>query len=127
MPREKKYSIDIRITSVFLPEESDPSKDQFAFAYTITIHNSGTLSAQLLSRYWIITNSADKSFEVRGEGVVGEQPLLPPAQTYEYTSGVIIDTPVGTMQGSYQMIAEDGHLFEAQIPAFTLAVPKKLH
>lgn len=127
MSKEKKYSIDIRIVTAFLPDQSDPSKDQYAFAYTITIHNAGKLAAQLLSRHWLITNAEDKSFEVKGDGVVGEQPLLPPGQTYEYTSGVIIDTPVGTMQGSYQMIAEDGHLFEAQIPAFTLAPPQKLH
>ncbi len=123
----KKYAIEVRVETAYLEQESSPDENQFVFAYTISIHNAGSVAAQLLSRHWIITNANNKVYQVQGEGVVGEQPHLAPGQTYQYTSGAMIDTPVGTMQGSYHMIAADGTLFEAEISPFVLAMPNKLH
>jgi len=110
-----------------MPEQSDEDENRFVFAYTITITNTGTVAAKLLSRHWVITDSENRVQEVRGMGVIGEQPLLQPAESFEYTSGAAIATPVGTMRGSYQMMAEDGTAFDAPISEFTLSMPRVLH
>jgi ApaG protein len=123
----KKYQISITVNTTYLAEQSDPSADRYVFAYTITIANSGTVAAQLISRHWIITDAENVTQEVKGLGVVGEQPLLRPGESFEYTSGTAMATPVGTMRGSYQMVAEDGNKFDAEIPVFTLSMPRVLH
>src|SRR3712207_6301837 len=105
---ESKYHITVSTRAAFVPEQSDAEGSRYVFAYTIRIENTGTLAAQLVSRHWIITDADNKVQEVKGEGVVGEQPLLQPGQSFEYTSGAAIATPVGTMRGTYQMVAEDG-------------------
>ena len=127
MADDKRYEISIITRTAYLADQSDPSRNQYVFAYTITVTNAGTVAAQLVSRHWIITDSDHHVQEVKGAGVVGQQPLLRPGETFEYTSGANLTTPVGTMRGSYQMIAEDGHAFEAEIPMFTLPVPRVLH
>lgn len=124
---EKKHDISVTAQTAFLPEQSDPGRGRYVFAYTITITNRGNASAQLVSRHWIITDADDKVQEVRGLGVIGEQPYLRPGESFEYTSGTAIATPVGTMRGSYQMVAEDGTHFDAPIPPFMLAIPRVLH
>ena len=111
----------------YLPDQSDEPGGRYVFAYTITIRNTGSVAAQLISRHWIITDAQGLVQEVRGLGVVGAQPLLQPGESFEYTSGTSIATPVGTMRGSYQMLAQDGTRFEATIPEFTLSVPRVLH
>lgn len=123
----EKYCIDIKVKTAFVEAQSDPLADRYVFAYTITITNVGTVAAQLLTRHWIITDANDKVQEVQGEGVVGEQPHLAPGTSFQYTSGAVLETPVGTMGGSYQMIADDGTQFDAEIPVFTLCVPRTLH
>lgn len=110
-----------------LAEQSDEADNRFVFSYTITLTNNGDSTVQLLSRHWIITDSNNQVQEVRGQGVVGEQPVLKPGQSFGYTSGTVISTPVGTMTGSYQMVAEDGTKFDAPIPQFVLSVPRVLH
>ena len=110
-----------------LPEQTDASADIYGFAYTITIRNTGTVPARLLSRHWLITDATGKVQEVRGDGVVGEQPRLRPGEGFEYTSGAVLETDLGTMEGSYSVEADDGTVFDAPIPAFTLAVPRTLH
>lgn len=127
MAESKKYDIKIDVNTNYIPEQSDPSSDRYVFAYTVTIANHGTASAQLISRHWIITDAENKVQEVRGLGVVGEQPFLKPGETFEYTSGTSMSSPVGTMRGSYQMVAEDGQKFDAEIPEFTLSMPRILH
>jgi ApaG protein len=127
MAQEKRYDIAVSAQAQHLPEQSDEKASHYAFAYTIAIRNVGSVAAQLISRHWIITDARGRVQEVRGLGVVGEQPLLRPGERYEYTSGAAIGTPVGTMRGSYQMLAEDGTRFDAQIPEFTLSVPRVLH
>lgn len=127
MAESKKYEIAVSAQTQYLEEQSDPANGRFVFAYTITIRNSGTIAAQLISRHWIITDADGQVQEVRGLGVVGHQPLLQPGESFEYTSGSAIGTPVGTMRGSYQMTAEDGSQFEAPIAEFTLAMPRVLH
>jgi len=122
-----KYQIAVRARSTFLPEQSNVDEGRYVFAYTITITNTGSEAAQLISRHWIITDSDGQVQEVRGLGVVGEQPVLRPQESFEYTSGAAIATPVGTMRGSYQMKADDGTTFEAAIPQFTLSMPRVLH
>ncbi len=122
-----KYRVDITAKTVYLPEQSAPDTDRYVFAYTITMVNAGTVAVRLLARHWIITDANDKTQEVRGEGVVGHQPYLAPGMSFEYTSGTIIESPVGTMRGSYQMVAEDGATFDAEIPQFTLSMPRTLH
>ncbi|HET7596243.1 MAG TPA: Co2+/Mg2+ efflux protein ApaG [Burkholderiales bacterium] len=124
---EKKYEITVKARSSFLPEQSDTANQRYVFAYTITITNTGTVAAQLVSRHWVISDADNQVQEVRGAGVVGEQPLLKPQESFEYTSGAAIATPVGSMRGSYQMVAEDGVKFDAEIPAFTLSAPRVLH
>ncbi|CAN0402061.1 unnamed protein product, partial [Phaeothamnion confervicola] len=123
----KKYDITVSATVTHVPGQSNEASNRYVFAYTIKIVNSGSVAARLVSRHWVITDSDDHVQEVRGMGVVGEQPLLKPQQSYEYTSAAAIATPVGTMRGSYQMVAEDGVAFEAPIPAFTLSAPRVLH
>jgi ApaG protein len=122
-----KYHISINVNTTYLADQSDPSSDRYVFAYTITIANTGTVAAQLISRHWIITDAENVTQEVKGLGVVGEQPLLRPGESFEYTSGTAMATPVGTMRGTYQMVAEDGNKFDAEIPVFTLSMPRVLH
>ena len=127
MAESGKYDITVAVKSAYLADQSDPSRNQFVFAYTITITNTGAISAQLISRHWIITDSEHQVQEVKGPGVVGQQPKLQPGESFEYTSGTSLPTAVGTMRGTYQMIAEDGRSFDADIPLFTLSVPRVLH
>ena len=123
----KPYDISVKTHTVYIADQSDPANDRYVFAYTITINNTGSAAAQLVSRHWIITDAANKVQEVRGKGVVGEQPHLRPGESFEYTSGSAIATPVGTMRGSYQMVADDGEKFDVAIPEFTLSMPRVLH
>ncbi len=121
------YDINISVESAYIEAQSSPQEDRYVFAYTVTIENTGSVAAKLLSRHWIITDAASKVQEVKGEGVVGEQPHLSPGEVFRYTSAAMIETPVGTMQGSYQMIADDGVNFDVPIAAFGLLVPNALH
>jgi ApaG protein len=121
------HEITVTARTQYLADQSDEAADRYVFAYTMTIRNSGTATAQLVSRHWIITDANGKVQEVKGLGVVGEQPKLAPGESFEYTSGAAIATPVGTMRGSYQMVAEDGTKFEAPIAEFTLSIPRVLH
>ena len=123
----QKYSVKVAAQSFYIEEQSVPEQGRYVFAYTITIRNEGAMPARLLSRHWIITDSNGKVEQVRGEGVVGEQPYLRPGEGFQYTSGAVIETPVGSMQGSYRMVADDGVAFEARIPVFTLSAPRILH
>jgi ApaG protein len=127
MSGHDKHSIEVAVRTAFVPAQSSPENNRYVFAYTITITNSGTVPAKLLTRHWVITDANEKTQEVRGEGVVGEQPYLVPGMSFEYTSGTILETPVGVMRGTYQMVADDGTRFDAEIPAFTLSVPRTLH
>jgi ApaG protein len=121
------HAIDVRVRTRFLPDQSTPDERRYVFAYTIRIHNAGRIGAKLLGRHWLITDDEGKVQEVRGEGVVGEQPWLRPGEDFEYTSGAVLETPLGSMQGSYQMLADDGTRFDAPIAPFTLSVPRILH
>ena len=121
------YRITVTTRTVFIPDQSDEGAERFVFAYTINIANHGQIPVQLISRRWVIIDANQRVQEVRGLGVVGAQPLLRPGEQFEYTSGTAIATPVGSMRGSYQMVAEDGSPFEAEIPEFILAVPRVLH
>ena len=121
------HDIEVWVQTRFLPEQSTPEDARFVFAYTIRIHNSGAVPARLISRHWLITDDNGKVQEVRGEGVVGEQPWLRPGDDFEYTSGAVLETALGTMEGSYQMLADDGTHFDATIAPFTLSVPRTLH
>jgi ApaG protein len=116
-------SIRIEVQTAFLADQSDPPEDRYVFAYTITIRNQGKLPARLLTRHWLITDANGKIEEVRGDGVIGEQPRILPGELHRYSSGAVLDTPVGTMEGSYNMLSDDGISFEARIPRFRLAVP----
>lgn len=127
MAESKKHEINITVHTTYVPDQSDPESDRYVFAYTIQIANEGTEAAQLISRHWVITDAENRVQEVRGLGVVGEQPFLRPGEMFEYTSGTSLATPVGTMRGSYQMVAEDGQKFDAEIPEFTLTMPRVLH
>ena len=127
MSETKKYDVKVTAQSFFLPDQSDEENDQYVFAYTIRIENTGQVPAQVISRHWIITDADNQVQEVRGMGVVGEQPILKPGQHFEYTSGSSINTIVGTMRGTYQMVAEDGTRFDAVVPEFSLSVPRVLH
>jgi ApaG protein len=122
-----KYDITIKVHTAYIPEQSDPASDRYVFSYTVTIENTGTVAAQLISRHWIITDADSKVQEVRGLGVVGEQPFLRPGESFEYTSGTSMGTPVGAMRGTYQMVAEDGQKFDAEIGEFALSMPRVLH
>ena len=121
------YQFDIAVATRFLDEQSVPEEGRFVFAYTVHIRNDGKVPAQLLGRRWLITDGNGKVQEVVGEGVVGEQPWLRPGEGFEYTSGAVLETDIGTMRGSYDMLADDGTRFAAPIPAFTLSVPRTLH
>jgi len=123
----KSYEIKIDVATNYIVDQSEPDVDRYVFAYTITIENLGDLPARLLSRHWVITDANGKVQEVKGDGVVGEQPHLNPGETFRYSSGAVLETPVGAMQGSYRMKADNGTHFEAPIPPFTLAVPGVLH
>ena len=127
MTERKRYEITVAPKVTFLAEQSDPDKNHFVFAYTITVTNTGDIAAQLVSRHWIITDAEHRVQEVKGQGVVGKQPVLRPGESFEYTSGASIPTAVGTMRGSYHMVAEDGLAFDVPIPAFTLSIPRTLH
>lgn len=124
---DPRYQISVQAQSVFIREQSQPEKDRYAFAYTITIRNTGFIAARLLNRHWIITDANGRVQEVRGEGVVGEQPHLEPGASFRYISGTLLETPVGSMHGSYEMIADDGTRFAAPIAPFSLAMPMHLH
>ena len=119
--------IRVEVETSYVDEQSDPNERRYVFSYTITIRNEGSVPARLLKRHWIITDSNGKVQEVRGEGVVGEQPYLKPGQGFRYSSGAVLETPVGAMQGSYEMVADDGEQFDAPIAAFRLAMPGLLH
>jgi len=121
------HKINIEVETNYLDDQSEPREQRYVFAYTITIRNEGDVPAKLLTRHWIITDANGRVQEVRGPGVVGEQPYLKPGQGFRYSSGAVLETPVGTMQGSYQMLADDGAKFDAPIPAFRLAMPGMLH
>lgn len=122
-----KYEFTVTVSPRFLPEQSDPDNERYLFAYTIRIVNSGQATAQLMSRHWIITDANQHVEEVRGPGVVGEQPRLAPGEAFEYTSGCPLPTPFGSMRGSYQCVAEDGTTFDVPIAEFLLSVPRTLH
>ena len=127
MSKAPSHKIDVTAKSTYVAEHSAPSEGRFVFAYTIKIHNQGDIAAKLITRHWVITDADGKEQEVFGEGVVGEQPLLQPGENFEYTSGTVLDTPVGCMHGHYQMVAEDGMSFKTTIPAFTLSCPNMLN
>jgi ApaG protein len=122
-----RYHVTVTPRASYLSEQSDADENRYAFSYTITITNTGAVPAQLISRHWIITDANNMVQEVNGQGVVGAQPRLGPGQSFEYTSGAVLPTPVGTMRGRYRMIASDGTAFEAEIPEFTLSMPRVLH
>jgi ApaG protein len=125
--RMSQYEFSVTSQVRYLPEESDPERRQYAFAYTLTIRNTGQVSSQLIARHWVITDSENHVQEVKGLGVVGHQPLLKPGEQFEYTSWAVIATPVGTMRGEYFCVAEDGERFEAPVPEFVLRMPRTLH
>lgn len=127
MEKKTDYAIQVAAKAFYLEEQSNPEQDRYVFAYTVVIQNQGSIAAKLLSRHWIITDANGKIEEVRGEGVVGEQPYLRPGEGFQYTSGAILETSVGSMHGSYQLLADDGMAFDAEIPAFVLAIPRTLH
>lgn len=127
MEATNQHGVVIQTQVNYLPDQSDEAGDRFVFSYTITITNLGSTTAKLISRHWIITDAHNHVQEVRGQGVVGEQPVLKPNQSFEYTSGTVLTTQVGTMRGSYQMQSEDGSQFEVEIPQFVLSVPRVLH
>lgn len=123
----KPYDIVVSVTPRYLPEQSAPDEQHYVFAYTVRISNRGQQAAQVISRHWIITDGRQKTQEVRGLGVVGQQPLLGPGESFEYTSGCPLPTPVGTMRGFYHCVGENGVPFDVTIPEFTLAMPRTLH
>jgi len=127
MTTDKRYECSVAVSTEFLPDQSDIQAGRYAFSYHITISNTGSVAAQLISRHWVITDAEKKVQEVRGLGVVGEQPLLQPSASFDYVSGTVLNTAVGTMHGSYQFTAVDGTQFEVAIPAFTLTMPRVLH
>ena len=119
--------INVDVDTLYIESESSPVNSQYVFAYTITITNTGTEAAQLMTRHWVITDANGHIEEVRGDGVVGEQPYLKPGEGFQYTSGAVLKTPVGTMSGSYQMVTDSGNNFDAEIPEFILSSPRTLH
>jgi len=121
------HRIAVEVATNYVEDQSDPREQRYVFAYTITITNHGDVPARLMTRHWIITDANGKVQEVRGDGVVGAQPHLKPGQGFRYSSGAVLETPVGTMQGSYQMVADDGHQFDAPIAPFSLAMPGVVH
>lgn len=127
MTDKTKYNIEVKVEPAYLEDQSLPGEDRYVFAYTVTIRNRGAVAARLISRHWIIADANGAEREVKGEGVVGEQPHLDPGRDFRYTSGAVLETPVGSMRGKYHMLADDGVKFDADIPAFTLAIPRTLH
>ena len=127
MERSTDYALDISVATRYLDDQSEPEQDRYVFAYTISIRNTGNVPAKVLGRHWLITDGNGKVQEVEGEGVIGEQPWLRPGDDFEYTSGAVLETTHGMMEGSYRMLADDGTSFEAPIPAFSLSVPRTLH
>ncbi|MEW7977862.1 MAG: Co2+/Mg2+ efflux protein ApaG [Candidatus Sedimenticola endophacoides] len=127
MQQQARRTFDIRVTTVFVEQQSIPEEDHYVFSYTITIKNTGEVAARLISRHWLITDANGKTQEVHGEGVVGEQPYLQPGDNFSYTSGTALATPIGRMRGSYQMRTERGEFFDAPIPVFSLAKPNTLN
>jgi len=125
--QEDRYPILVSVKTHYLNEKSSPEERRYVFSYTITISNRGSQRARLINRHWLITDADGKVEEVRGRGVVGEQPSIEPGGEYQYTSGAVLKTPVGSMEGSYGMVAEDGVRFDARIPFFTLAIPNLIH
>ncbi|WP_036252887.1 Co2+/Mg2+ efflux protein ApaG [Methylobacter sp. BBA5.1] len=123
----EKNKILVEAKPHFIEAQSSPDENRYVFAYTITITNVGEIPAKLLTRHWLITDANGKIQEVRGEGVIGEQPYIKPGETFRYTSGAMIETPVGTMQGNYTMHSDEGYDFDAAIPRFTLSIPRTLH
>ena len=124
---KSEYAIEVLVETDYIQEQSLPEKNRYVFAYTVTITNIGSMSAKLLRRHWIITDANNKIQEVHGDGVIGEQPHLKPGQSFQYTSGALLETPVGCMQGTYDMIADDELEFDAAIPVFSLSTPHTLH
>jgi ApaG protein len=124
---KEKNKILVKAMPHFIEAQSSPDDSRYVFSYTITITNEGTVPAKLLNRYWLITDSNGKVQEVRGDGVIGEQPYLKPGEMFRYTSGAVLETPVGTMQGQYAMRSDEGDNFNANIPQFTLSIPRTLH
>lgn len=122
-----RHKISVEVETAYLEDQSEPRERRYVFSYTITIRNEGEVPAKLLTRHWVITDANGRVQEVRGDGVVGEQPHLKPGQGFRYSSGAVLETPVGAMQGSYQMVTDDGATFDADIPAFRLAMPGMLH
>ena len=120
-------NINVDVDTLYIESESSPANSQYVFAYTITITNEGTEAAKLMTRHWVITDANGHVEEVHGDGVVGEQPYLKPGEGFQYTSGAVLKTPVGTMSGSYQMVADNGSNFDAEIPEFILSSPRTLH
>jgi ApaG protein len=127
MAHQHHYECTVNVEATFIPDQSDIAHNRYAFSYHVTITNTGNIAAQLISRHWVIVEADGQQQEVRGLGVVGDQPLLAPKQSYEYTSGTVINTPMGKMHGSYQMVAEDGTRFDVDIPVFLLNMPRVLH
>jgi ApaG protein len=121
------YELTVTVHTQYLEDQSDPDNARFVFAYSVTMKNTGTVAAQVISRHWVITDANEHVEEVRGLGVVGYQPLLQPGEQFEYTSGTSLVTPQGTMHGEYFCVAEDGEQFEAKIPEFVLSLPRTLH
>lgn len=127
MTTTKRYEFQVTVETAFIPDQSDVEQNRYVFTYSIKITNVGSVAAQLISRHWIITDAVDKVQEVKGLGVVGEQPLLKPGEQFSYTSGTMLATPMGSMRGSYHLTAEDGIQFDVEIPPFSLAMPRVLH
>ena len=127
MNNDSIHKITVKVDPFYIEDQSAPDENRYVFAYTVNIQNTGTVAAKLMTRHWIITDANGKIQEVRGQGVVGEQPYLRPGEGFQYTSGAVLDTAVGTMSGSYQMVGEDGNQFDAEIPIFTLSIPRTLH
>lgn len=119
--------IEVSVKSAYIADQSDPEANRYVFSYTVTITNSGDTAARLVARHWVITDAAEKVQEVRGLGVIGQHPHLDPGESFTYTSGAVLETPIGHMHGAYQMVADDGTHFDADIPAFNLATPHSLH
>lgn len=127
MNAESSHQIDVEVRTRYLEEQSAPEEHRYVFAYTVSIRNAGQVPAQLVARHWVIDHGTGRVEEVRGEGVVGQQPWLRPGEAFEYSSGAVLESAVGIMRGSYRMHADDGTTFDAPIAPFTLAVPRTLH
>lgn len=127
MNTESDHNIHIDVETNYIPEQSQPEENRYVYTYTITLRNDGNVPARLMTRHWVINHANGKVEEVRGEGVIGEQPYLRPGEGFRYTSGTVLETPYGDMNGSYQMLADDGVEFDAEIPAFSLTMPNTLH